>query len=468
MKKVSVFLSSLVISAMLLGACQTSTPATAPTQAPSSTEALPPTATALPTETPAPTATVPPAPTPAISGTIRVQTYDSSEFNLGKWQEAIASFEAAYPNVNVEFKSVPQNSIETFMQEADAGGGADIVQVSDGDVSRIAQGGYFEPLDPYMSGEMGMQTLDPSVFFESVLTSGQYNGTTYVLPRDYNPVVFFYNKDLFDAAGLAYPTDDWTWDDLLTAAQALTLRDGSGKVTQWGFTIRDGAGNPYWQRGLWAFIYQNGNDMISADGTRVSGHLDSDETVQAIQWYADLFTTHKVTPTRDLMAASGSRDLFVDGKSAMQFTGFWELYGYTQNTNISLGVAQLPQGTQRGNSLTWRGFAMNSKSQNKDAAWIFLRWISADEGAKVFATAGLTPLKSIVEEWDWANDPNYGPVVADIPYLHPAPFTINPKYYSCVGFAFDDWLADVYLKSGGDLQSQLTDMAAKADTCLGQ
>lgn len=458
----------LVISALILGACQTAAPTTASAQAPSNTALPQATATHLPTETPSPTETVMPAPTPNISGTIRVLTYDSSEFNLGKWDEAIASFKAAYPNVNVEFKSMPQNYIETFMQEADAGGGADIVQVSDGDVSRVADGGYFEPLNPYMSGEKGMQTLDPSVFFESVLTSGQYNGTTYVLPRDYNPVVFFYNKDLFDAAGLAYPTNDWTWDDLLIAAQALTLRDESGKVTQWGLTIRDGAGNPYWTRGLWAFIYQNGGDMISADGTQVSGHLDSDATVQAIQWYADLFTKHKVTPTRELMAASNSRDLFVDSKSAMQFTGFWELYGYTQNTNLSVGVAQLPQGTQRGNSLTWRGFAMNSKSQNKDAAWIFLRWISADEGARVFATAGLTPLKSIVEEWDWANDPNYGPVVADLPYLHPVPFTIDPKYYSCVGFAFDDWLADVYLKSGGDLKSKLTSMAAQADTCLGQ
>lgn len=472
MRKGFIVLSIVVISALLLGACQTATPTTVATQppihVPANTDTPAPTKTPLPTETATATATQTPAPTPAISGTIRVITWDSSDFFLQAWKDAIASFEAAYPNVTVEFKSMPQNYIDTFMKEADAGGGADVLQVNDGDVSRLAQAGYFEPLEPYMLGEKGMQTLDPSIFFESVITSGQYNGITYVLPRDYNPVVFFYNKKLFDTAGVAYPNSEWTWNDLLAAAQKLTIKDASGKVTQWGFAIRDGAGNPYWTRGLWSFIYQNGDDMISADGTSVSGHLNSDATLQAIQWYSDLFLTNKVAPTREDMAASGSRDLFADGKVAMQFTGLWELYGYTQNPNISVATAQLPQGKQRGISLTWRGFAMNSKSQNKDAAWIFLRWISADQGAGIFGKTGLTAVKSIAEEQGLANDPHYGPIMADIPYLHPAPYTINPKYYVCAGTAFDSYLIDVFLRQGGDLNAMVSNIATQADACLAQ
>jgi multiple sugar transport system substrate-binding protein len=458
MKKIFLILSVLVIAGMALAACQSATATQAPATAAPATQA--PAATEAPAATQAPAATE----APKVSGSIRVGSWDAAD-GLKPWNEAIDAFKAAYPDVQVNLESVPQGYGDKLLAEFASGTAPDVFQVGDGDVAKFAAQGVFEPLDPYISGEKGKQPLDTSVFVKAVADIGKVNGTTYLLTKDFSPLVLYYNKKLFDAAGVAYPTNDWTWDDFRAAAQKLTVKDSSGNITQWGIQLPDGWGDAYWSRGIWPIIYQNGGDVISPDGKTTTGYLNSDATVQAVQWYSDLFLKDKVAPTKADVDALAGADLFATSKVAMLWTGVWPLGDYIKNKDITVGTVQLPKNKDRGNSICWAGFGMYSKSQNKDAAWAFLRWIGADQGAKSFAQYALTDVKPIAQEQGKTTDPYYGSVMADLDNVHPLPDFTSAKFGDCVATPFQAAL-EGYFTNGGDLKTILTDVATKADACL--
>ena len=224
-------------------------------------------------------------------------------------------------------------------------------------------------------------------------------------------------------------------------------------------------GDPLWTRGILPIIYQNGGDIISSDGTKVSGYLDSDATVAALQWYTDLFTKYKVAPTKADVAALSGQDLFQTGKVAMLWTGVWPMSGYIKDATMSFGTAQLPQGTARANSICWSGFALYSKSKNKEAAWAFLRWVGGDKGAYQFANYALTDVKAIADAQGKTTDPYYASVMADLAVVHPLPDFTTTKFNDCLNTPFSAAL-DGYFSKGGDLKTIMSGVATAADACL--
>jgi multiple sugar transport system substrate-binding protein len=449
MKKLFVVLSVMVIAAMVLVACQSATPTPAATTA-AATEAA--------TTAAATTAA------PALSGTVRVGSWDSADA-LQPFNDAIASFEAAYPGVTVQLEDVPQGYGDKLLAEFASGTAPDVFQVGDGDVANFASKGVLEPLDDYISGAKGSDPLDTSVFYSAIADIGKVNGTTYLLTKDYSPLVIYYNKALFDAAGVAYPTDGWTWNDFLTAAQKLTVTDASGKISQWGVELPDGWGDPYWTRGILPVIYQNGGDIISPDGTKTTGYMDSDATVAALQWYADLFLKYKVAPTKADVAALNGQDLFQTGKVAMLWSGVWPMSQYTTDSTLKIGTVGLPAGTTRANSICWSGFALYSKSENKDAAWAFLRWIGADKGAQSFADYALTDVQAIASAQGKDTDQYWAPVMNDLQYVKSLPDFTTTKFSDCVNTPFMAAL-ESYFDNGGDLKTIMSETATTADACL--
>ena len=412
--------------------------------------------------------TTPATPTvAALSGVVRVGSWDSADA-LTPFNNAITSFEAAYPGVTVQLEDVPSGYGDKLLAEFASGTAPDIFQVGDGDVAKFAAQGVFEPLDPYIAGTIGNNPLDTSVFIKAVADIGKVAGTTYLLTKDSSPLVLYYNKTLFDVAGVAYPTNSWTWADFLSAAQKLTITGADGNIIQWGVQLPDSWGDPLWTRGILPIIYQNGGDIISPDGKTASGYLNSDATVAALKWYTDLFLTEKVAPTKADVAALSGQDLFQTGKVAMLWTGVWPLGSYIKDTTFVFGTAQLPAGSAgRANSICWAGFGMYSKSTNKTAAWAFLRWIGAGDGAKAFADYALTDVKAIADAQGKTTDPYYASVMSDLGVVHPLPDFTTMKFGDCVNTPFNAAL-DQYISNGGDLKTIMTGVATAADTCLGQ
>jgi multiple sugar transport system substrate-binding protein len=406
--------------------------------------------------------TATPAP-PSVTGTVRIGTWDSAD-SLNPLNAAIKGFEAKYPGVKVQLESVPQDYGTKLLAEVASGTAPDVFQVGDGQPSDWAGQGILEPLDDYISGKIGNNPLDMSVFYPAVAAIGKVNGHQYLLTKDTSPLILHYNKTLFDAAKVDYPTDKWTWDDLLAAAQKLTVTAG-GKITQWGIELPDGWGDPSWTRGIAPLVYQNGGALLSPDGKTTTGFLNSDATVAALQWYFDLFSKYKVAPTAADVAALSGQDLFATGKVAMMWSGIWGIRGYMANSKLNFGVAQLPMGKQRGNSICWAGYAMYSKGTNKVAAWAFLKWMGAEGGAQELAKAALTDVVSIADLQGLTKDPYFGPVMSDLANVVPLEILRNAKYNDCVDTPLHDAIAAYALK-GGDLKAILTGVATTADACL--
>jgi len=390
------------------------------------------------------------------SGVVRVGTWESGDARE-PWNNAIAAFHEEYPDIEVKLEPVPQEYGTKLLAQMAAGTAPDVYQVGDGDVARFVREGIVEPLDPYINGD---NPLDMSLFFPAVAEFGQIGGETYLLTKDYSPLVLYYNKDIFDEAGVPYPTEDWTWDDLLDAAQKLTTED------RWGIQLPGHWGDWLWHRGIQPLLVQNGASLISEDGTMVEGYMNSEKTVEALQWYVDLFLKHKVAPTREDVDSYAGVDLFANGIVAMVWTGRWPLKDWKAIEGFNFGTAGLPAGPAgKGNALCWAGFAINSASQNKEAAWTFLKYIAAGEGAKEFANYALSAVQPIVEEQGLDTDEYDGPIVADLANVKPIPETYTPYFNECVLDPFRENLEKVFLE-GMSVQDAMDAAAQTGQACL--
>src|SRR5205823_1455309 len=161
------------------------------------------------------------------------------------------------PNIKVQLESVPQDYGTKLLTQLAAGTAPDVFQVGDGDVAKLVSKGVIDDLEPYMAADK----MDKSIFFEGVYNVGVVNGKTYLLTKDFSPLVLYYNKDMFKKANVPEPKDGWTWTDFANTAKQLTVRAGD-KVTQWGVQLPDNWGDYLWTRGFSIFAYQNGADFL--------------------------------------------------------------------------------------------------------------------------------------------------------------------------------------------------------------
>ncbi|MCC6803219.1 MAG: sugar ABC transporter substrate-binding protein [Anaerolineae bacterium] len=413
----------------------------------------------------------------SLSGTLRVGTWDTGA-GLTVWDTVLGHFKEAYPNVTVSFEPVPQDYGTKLLAQFASNSAPDVFQVGDGDAAKYQALGVVENLDPYISGPNG---FDPSIMYPGVFAFGQMGGGTYYLTKDYSPLILHYNKDLFDAAGVAYPSEDWTWDDFLTMAQMLTV-DGNGNnatsadfdpsnIQRWGVTLPDAWGDLLWTRGILPIIYQNGGSLISEDGTTTTGYMNSQATVDAVQWYVDLFDTHHVAPNKTDLAAFAGVDLFATQQAAMLWNGVWNINGYAEGDNaltFNWGTSILPAGSAgNANALCWAGFAVYSGSENKDLAWEFIKYIAAGDGAKDFAEYALTTVQSIAEGQGLVDDPYKGQVMADLANVQPIP-DFTTQYWADCGDKFFKQELETVMTGGVAVQEAMDKAAAEAAACLAE
>ena len=277
-----------------------------------------------------------------------------------------------YPNITVKLQMSPGG--EDYAQKistAIAGGtGPDILEIAE-QTPAFGSKNQIRALDDNIAGSK----LDLNAMYgDRVPKIFQYDGKQYAMPDRSGAMVLYYNKKMFDAAGVAYPTVDWGWDDLLAASQKLTIREGD-QVKQWGFgTI---SWYPYWM----TFLYQNGGQVLDDARKPV---INSAQNVEAMQWYNDLAWKHKVSPTlRDWAnygKGVGPDQLFAQGKLAMEITGFWNLAAANSVQGLDWDVAPLWRGKQRATSAFFNGLAISRTSKHPDEAWKVIEFLASEEG----------------------------------------------------------------------------------------
>ena len=390
-----VVVSVLFVMALLLGACA---PAATATEAPVASDAT----EAASTE-------------PVTIKVMSFFAYDNPEVE----QAVVDAFEAANPDITVDFESVPMADIFLKYKTLIAGEVAPDVMAFNYDNSYVfASMGALAPLDEFIE----KTGYDTSTIYQSTLDMFKVEGVQYSMPATFSDVVLFYNKDLFDAAGLEYPQKDWGQEELIAAAKALTVdTDGDGKIDQFGYTF------PWWP----VVLEMYGASIWNEDATVCT--LNSPEGVKAIQSIVDGRYADAYSPTADQLAEMGDWDMFVAGKLAMFPTGPWAVQPFNEKiTTFTYDIAHMPAGDQQATHVYANSYGMSATSENKDAAWRFIAFATGPEGTKIRQDGKyeISPVKEIAETYYLENlagdDPEHAIVFMEVQdYAVPQPVHAN-------------------------------------------
>ena len=288
---------------------------------------------------------------------------------LASQQSLVDTFMTEHPDIKVKVTVSDWTDYWDKLQVGLAGGNAPDVFAMDGPLFPDYQSrGVLLDLAPYIARDhFDLTALADAGVAHFTTPEGQFG-----LPRDLNVVALYYNKAMFDAAGLAYPDDTWTWDKLIEVGKQLTLdTNGDGQTDQWGFYTETTDMENYWS----SLVWQNGGEIISPDHTKTL--LGSDQAVGGIQQLQDLIYTHMIMPTPDLFVQTG--DAFEQGQAAMEANGSWLVPTHLA-AGIDLGIAPLPAGPAgHATSINPTGAVVAASTKEPDAAWEFVKYLVGPE-----------------------------------------------------------------------------------------
>jgi len=326
--------------------------------------------------------------------------------------ELVAEFRRQHPDIDLQMMWVPGGSqYHTKLKTLTAAGQPpDLFWCSDVFAT------YMLPslADLTELADRDREELDLEDFYPEILEACQRDGRYYYLPRYFNVSLLYYNKDHFDAAGLAYPTADWTWDDYLDAARRLTLRDERGQVTQWGATIAAG----WW--GEWHILVQQaGGSFFSEDLTRCT--LDTPEAIRGLRFYYDKIHEHGVSPRPGYGPSAPG---LASGAVSMDFGGHTALWTtYRKIDGLRWDVQLLPKGpvTREGGEVAVDAIGIARDTKHLEAAWEVLKFIVSRPSIRRHVEQGYLPVRrSVAEETvlakrpgDRDEDPRHREVVYD-------------------------------------------------------
>lgn len=344
--------------------------------------------------------------------TLRFATWDTGDA-LKIEQEIAKKFEESHPGTKVQVEAYADG----FDQKLAAGFGAanppDVMYMWDFPTYHQS----LEPLDSYASKDEDLNIDD---FYQGLFNYGKIDNQLYGIPAGFTTRVVYYNKKMFDDAGIAYPSDGWTWTEFQETAQKLT--DKSKK--QYGFGVR--AENDTYD--LQGFVWSNGGSFISEDGTTIEGYMNSKETAEAIQMLGDMLKNGSAVLTGGKGQQSGE-DIFKAGKIAMWESGIWPLESFRE-AGIDVGTVEMPafEGKPVKGVLAESALSIAKDSINKDLAWEFIKFYVSDEAIKM-RVADLPVRVSVVNELKKDQDPLYKPYYTMLERSDNTPaFLLNPKW----------------------------------------
>lgn len=318
---------------------------------------------------------------------IRFATWDSAE-TLDFQQKMVDKFNAQSDSIEVVLESYGDNydtKITASMGSKDA---PDVMYMWN--YPKYADG--LLPLDDLIKSEGEAYKAD---FYEALWNYNSIKGVVLGIPVGYTTHVLYYNKDLFDKAGVAYPTAEWTWEDVRAAAEKLS--NAAEKVYGIAFPIQP---DPYDYE---MFAWSNGGAYVDEQG-KAAGALDSDKTVAPFQYFQDMLKDGIAVGTDDYGA-----DSFTMGKVAMFMNGSWSI-SKLQDAGINFGVQVLPRfdaSIPSASILSSSGVAISKTTGNKDAAWEFVKFWTSEEMNKERIGYELPVLKSVASSEKLTSDEIY-------------------------------------------------------------
>ncbi len=387
--------------------------------------------------------------------TLRFATWDSNE-SLEIQQAIATAFEASHPGVTVQVEAYGDSYDTKIAAGFGAGDPPDVMYMW----NFPAYEASLLPLDSYLAAATDMDMTDIASGLMNYAQVHDADGTTRTLgvPAGYTTHVVYYNKDLYDAAGLAYPSEGWTWDDL--RANALKLAKPEEKV--FGFGV-DGNPDVYdFENYLWS----NGTSWISPDGTTTVGYLNSPETAQIFQMFVDMVKANEAVLFG--VGDNGSyRELFNSDKLAMVISGIWPMPDF-EAAGKNFGVVGLPAfaGKPARSVMDISALSIAKDSKQADLAWEFVKFYASPE-AVAMRKNDIPILMSVAKSQGMADNPKFAPFLA---MLAPAGSTNAPAFLRNPNWGraqevVNEAIQQIYVDMDG-VQAILDDAAVRADKAL--
>ncbi len=328
----------------------------------------------------------------------------------------IANFEAANPDITVKMTHFPYDNYRTKVAAAiPAGEGPDVVQLFYGWLNDYVEAELIQPLptDTFPAAQIDADFF-PMV--QAMKEGDQY----WALPTAVRSLALFYNKRLFEAAGIDGPPA--TLDELLETANALTERDGAGNLTTVGITAGMTAQDHHWWReGL---VRQFGGEPYLDDYKTVN--YNTEAGVAALDYYTNLFLNE--SPVTSIGFMDEPQAAFKAGRAGMHIDGSFRIGSLADQRGLEWGVAELPSGLngiQSNYSSYWvNAITTKAEGEKFDAAVKFMEYLVSDEAMQIWLdVVGELPAKPSVGMTEAnANDPVFGPFIRGLAYAHTTKF----------------------------------------------
>ncbi len=320
-----------------------------------------------------------------IEATLTVYQWDNPQI-IASTDLAIERFAARYPNVKVVpmFGSAMNGWGEysnSFFNEIAAGTNIDVFATAIEGFEEVAGNGLLLNLDSLVQ-----ENPDAAAVFDEIepnLLAGmrsRVSGELNYFPTEWNNIVVFYNQDMFDEAGIAYPADDWTWNDFRETAKALTVRDDNGNVTRFGFALPGG------NFGLQPWLLTNNTGYLDRSWTEVT--VTQPEFRESLQFMHDLI--HVDGSTAAFEVPGFQDDKLGAGLLAMSTAGHWPTNGLKAAGIENLGVANFPRNKSNSTVFGIGGVGVTTASDNPDLAWEFVLELTGEVYQQELADSGVS------------------------------------------------------------------------------
>jgi arabinooligosaccharide transport system substrate-binding protein len=297
----------------------------------------------------------------------------------------VQKFQARHRDIVVDYRSVPRNYIEKLKTMMAGSVPPDVFYVPDGDFPGLAARSQLLCLQSFIEHSSSLH-LDQ--FWDSALRRYRFDGARFgagplfALPKDIGPFAMYYNRALFDKAGLPLPSANrpWTWPEAVANWQRLTRdENGDGRIDQWGtfgFPIE-------------AAVWSEGGEFLSPDSRRFT-MADDERALEATQWLADLQLRYRVAPRERQRESIPVEVMFLTGRLATFLGGRWMVPQFRKAT-FDWDVAPIPVSPRTGRSAGWSGsvgLAISPRCHFPAAAWKLVEFLAGPEGQAAQSLSG--------------------------------------------------------------------------------
>lgn len=315
------------------------------------------------------------------SGTITFVIW-ADAVETASWDPIIAAFREGHPDIDVQVQAVPAESWAGFFDAVStqiAGGQVpDVMRVATEGQRLFASRGLVEPLDEYIERDQEelqdfLDDVHPNLMEWTRIYSST-DGQTYYLPHGFNTMCMWYSTELFQQAGVQEPSDDWTWDDFLSAAE---------QVTQPGEVYGMHVSSAYFAS-VMPWLLTNGASTLNEDWTQST--ISEPAAIEAAEWMRSL-VEQGISPQ-----PGGEFDAFAtmaQGRLAMFGGGRWPTAAMRELDYVDkVKLVAWPQRVRKGSPVGWDGHPIMRASENKDAAWEFVKFLASKEAQQIEVQQG--------------------------------------------------------------------------------